>query len=93
MVTEVDGRPTPKIIDFGVAKATEFKFTDQSLGDTGAIVGTPAYIVSGAGRHVVDGHRSIRTSDVIRVEPPLALSGRSGFDLEDCLNLDRGAVR
>ena len=44
MVTEVDGRPTPKVIDFGVAKATEFKLTDQSLGDTGAIVGTPTYM-------------------------------------------------
>ena len=44
MVTEVDGRPTPKVIDFGVAKATEFSLTDQSLGDTGAIVGTPTYM-------------------------------------------------
>ena len=44
MVTEVDGRPTPKVIDFGVAKATEFNLTDQSLGDTGAIVGTPTYM-------------------------------------------------
>ena len=44
LVTEVDGRPTPKVIDFGVAKATEFKLTDQSLADTGAIVGTPAYM-------------------------------------------------
>ncbi len=44
MVTEVDGRPTPKVIDFGVAKATEFSLTDQSLSDTGAIVGTPAYM-------------------------------------------------
>ena len=44
MVTEVDGRPTPKVIDFGVAKATEFQLTDQSLGDTGAIVGTPTYM-------------------------------------------------
>ena len=44
LVTEVDGRPTPKVIDFGVAKATEFDLTDQSLGDTGAIVGTPAYM-------------------------------------------------
>jgi serine/threonine protein kinase len=44
LVTEVDGRPTPKIIDFGIAKATEFKLTDQSLGDTGAIVGTPTYM-------------------------------------------------
>jgi hypothetical protein len=44
MVIEVDGRPTPKVIDFGVAKATEFDLTDQSLGDTGAIVGTPTYM-------------------------------------------------
>jgi serine/threonine protein kinase/tetratricopeptide (TPR) repeat protein len=44
MVTEVDGRPSPKVIDFGVAKATEFNLTDQSLGDTGAIVGTPTYM-------------------------------------------------
>ena len=44
MVAEVDGRPTPKVIDFGVAKATEFSLTDQTLGDTGAIVGTPAYM-------------------------------------------------
>ncbi|MFO0959262.1 MAG: protein kinase, partial [Isosphaeraceae bacterium] len=44
MVTEVDGRAMPKVIDFGVAKATEFNLTDLSLGDTGAIVGTPAYM-------------------------------------------------
>jgi serine/threonine protein kinase/tetratricopeptide (TPR) repeat protein len=44
LVTEVDGRPTPKVIDFGVAKATEVKLTDLSLADVGAIVGTPAYM-------------------------------------------------
>ncbi len=44
LVTEVDGRPTPKVIDFGVAKATEFDLTDLSIGDTGAIVGTPTYM-------------------------------------------------
>ncbi len=44
LVTEVDGRPTPKVIDFGVAKATEQRLTDQSLADTGAIVGTPTYM-------------------------------------------------
>ena len=44
LVTEVDGQPTPKVIDFGVAKATELKLTDQSFSDTGAIVGTPAYM-------------------------------------------------
>ena len=44
MVTEVDGRPTPKVIDFGVAKATGASLTDQTLGGTGAIVGTPTYM-------------------------------------------------
>ena len=44
LVTEVDGRPTPKVIDFGVAKATEIKLTDESLADAGAIVGTPTYM-------------------------------------------------
>jgi eukaryotic-like serine/threonine-protein kinase len=44
LVTEVDGRPSPKVIDFGVAKATEQPLTDMSLDDTGAIVGTPTYM-------------------------------------------------
>jgi serine/threonine protein kinase len=44
LVTEVDGRPTPKVIDFGVAKATEQKLTDLSFSDVGAIVGTPSYM-------------------------------------------------
>src|SRR6516225_5621892 len=44
MVTEVDGRATPKVIDFGVAKAVGFDLTDESLADTGAIVGTPTYM-------------------------------------------------
>jgi serine/threonine protein kinase/tRNA (Thr-GGU) A37 N-methylase len=44
LVAEVEGRPTPKVIDFGVAKAVEFKLTDQSLADSGAIVGTPTYM-------------------------------------------------
>ena len=44
LVMEVDGRPTPKVIDFGVAKATEQKLTDASIVDIGLIVGTPAYM-------------------------------------------------
>jgi tetratricopeptide (TPR) repeat protein len=44
LVAEVDGRPTPKVIDFGVAKATEQMLTDTSLGETGEVVGTPAYM-------------------------------------------------
>jgi serine/threonine protein kinase/tetratricopeptide (TPR) repeat protein len=44
LVTEVDGRPVPKVIDFGVAKAMGQPLTDQTFGDTGAIVGTPTYM-------------------------------------------------
>ncbi|HTU17302.1 MAG TPA: serine/threonine-protein kinase [Gemmataceae bacterium] len=44
LVTEVDGRPTPKVIDFGVAKATELKLTEMSFSDVGTIVGTPVYM-------------------------------------------------
>src|SRR5262249_40125701 len=44
LVAEVDGRPTPKVIDFGVAKATGQRLTNLSLADAGAVVGTPAYM-------------------------------------------------
>lgn len=44
LVSEVDGRFVPKVIDFGVAKAIEQKLTDQSVGSTAFIVGTPAYM-------------------------------------------------
>ncbi len=44
LVTEVDRKPTPKVIDFGVAKAIEFDLTDQSFRRHEAIVGTPTYM-------------------------------------------------
>jgi serine/threonine protein kinase/tetratricopeptide (TPR) repeat protein len=45
LVTLHDGRPVPKIIDFGVAKATEQRLTDRTLfTHYGAIVGTPEYM-------------------------------------------------
>ncbi len=45
LVTEVDGRPVPKVIDFGVAKAIDLQRTQQSLAASLAmIVGTPAYM-------------------------------------------------
>jgi serine/threonine protein kinase len=44
LVTMVDDRPVPKVIDFGVAKATGPALTDLSL-DTGlGVVGTPQYM-------------------------------------------------
>jgi eukaryotic-like serine/threonine-protein kinase len=45
LVTLVDGKPTPKIIDFGVAKAVSGKLTDQTLSTQfGAVVGTLEYM-------------------------------------------------
>ena len=45
LVTLVDGRPTPKVIDFGIAKATGQRLTERSLfTQFGAIVGTLEYM-------------------------------------------------
>ena len=44
MVTELDGRPTPKVIDFGVAKAIDQKFDEMSFTEAGVVVGTPTYM-------------------------------------------------
>jgi WD40 repeat protein/serine/threonine protein kinase len=45
MVTQYDGRPVPKVIDFGVAKATGPRLTDQTLyTEFGSVVGTLEYM-------------------------------------------------
>ena len=45
MVTLYDGKPAPKVIDFGVAKATEQRLTDRTLfTQYGALVGTLEYM-------------------------------------------------
>jgi serine/threonine protein kinase/Tfp pilus assembly protein PilF len=44
LITLQDGEPMPKVIDFGIAKATEGPLTEQKLTvGYGAFVGTPAY--------------------------------------------------
>jgi eukaryotic-like serine/threonine-protein kinase len=45
LVSDLDGRPAPKIIDFGVAKALTQKLTADTLyTQAGALVGTPEYM-------------------------------------------------
>jgi tetratricopeptide (TPR) repeat protein len=45
LVTEVDGRPAPKIIDFGVAKALSQRLTADTLYTRlGELLGTPEYM-------------------------------------------------
>lgn len=45
LVSDQDGGPVPKIIDFGVAKATAQRLTEQTLfTKLGQLIGTPAYM-------------------------------------------------
>ena len=45
LVTMQDGKPVPKVIDFGIAKATEQRLTERSLfTQHGAILGTLEYM-------------------------------------------------
>ena len=45
LVTELDGKPVPKVIDFGVAKALNQTLTEQSIYTAfQAVVGTPLYM-------------------------------------------------
>jgi WD40 repeat protein/serine/threonine protein kinase/tetratricopeptide (TPR) repeat protein len=45
LVTLVDGQPVPKVIDFGIAKATNHALTQHTLfTETGALIGTPEYM-------------------------------------------------
>ena len=45
LVTRVDGKPTPKVIDFGLVKATEGSLTEMSMAtQLGAVIGTLEYM-------------------------------------------------
>src|SRR5450755_1625994 len=45
LVMERDGEAVPKIIDFGLAKATERNFTEETLfTEAGVLIGTPEYM-------------------------------------------------
>ena len=45
LVTEVDGKPVPKIIDFGIARATEQRDVERTMfTQFGHVMGTPAYM-------------------------------------------------
>jgi WD40 repeat protein/serine/threonine protein kinase len=45
LVTLHDGRPVPKVIDFGVARATHQRLTERTLfTEFGQFIGTPAYM-------------------------------------------------
>ncbi len=45
LITEVDGKPVPKVIDFGIAKAIDQRLTERTIFTRiGTLVGTPEYM-------------------------------------------------
>jgi serine/threonine protein kinase len=86
LITMHDGVPVPKVIDFGIAKATEERLTDETLRTACAeLIGTPAYMspeqmdVRGLD---VDTRSDIYSLGVLLYE---LLTGRTPFDTKELL--------
>jgi serine/threonine protein kinase len=86
LVTQLDGQPVPKVIDFGIAKATEAPLTDKTLFTAfGHFVGTPAYMspeqadLSGMD---VDTRSDIYSLGVLLYE---LLTGKTPFDQRELM--------
>ena len=81
LVTLVDGRPVPRVIDFGLAKALAGKLTDESLSTQfGAVVGTLEYMSpeqAGFAGEDIDTRADIYSLGVILYE---LLTGLRPFD-------------
>ena len=94
LVTLHDGQPVPKVIDFGIAKATEARLTDKTLFTAYAqIIGTPAYMspeqaeMSGLD---VDTRCDIYSLGVLLYE---LLTGKTPFDSKELLQLGVDEMR
>lgn len=81
LVSIIDGKPVPKVIDFGVAKATSGRLTDESLSTQfGAVVGTLEYMApeqAGFSGEDIDTRADIYSLGVILYE---LLTGLRPFD-------------
>ena len=86
LVTIIDGRPVPKVIDFGIAKAIAGRLTDNTIFTAyEQFIGTPAYmspeqaVMSGVD---VDTRSDIYSLGVLLYE---LLTGRTPFETKDLM--------
>ncbi len=94
MVALHDGVPVPKVIDFGISKATEARLTDKSLFATfAALIGTPAYMSpeqAEMGGLDVDTRSDIYSLGVLLYE---LLTGRTPFDPKELIKAGLDEMR
>ncbi len=93
-MTPSDGKPVPKIIDFGVAKALGQKLTEKTLITAfQRMIGTPAYMSpeqAQMGGLDIDGRSDIYSLGVLLYE---LLTGRTPFDAKRLLQAGLDEIR